>query len=46
MILLTFMLTGLVRQRDHYLGRLLFHHVITAFFQRAMRIADIIADRA
>jgi len=26
MILLTFMLTGLVRQRDHYLGRLLFHH--------------------
>ena len=32
MILLTFMLTGLVRQRDHYLGRLLFHHVNTAFF--------------
>jgi len=32
MILLTFMLAGLVRQRDHYLGRLLFHHVITAFF--------------
>lgn len=31
MILLTFMLTGLVRQRDHYLGRLLFHHVITGF---------------
>jgi hypothetical protein len=31
MILLTFMLAGLVRQRDHYLGRLLFHHVITAF---------------
>lgn len=28
MILLTFMLAGLVRQRDHYLGRLLFHHVI------------------
>ena len=32
MILLTFMLAGLVRQRDHYLGRLLFHHVNTAFF--------------
>jgi hypothetical protein len=31
MILLAFMLTGLVRQRDHYLGRLLFHHVITLF---------------
>jgi len=44
MILLTFMLAGLVRQRDHYLGRLLFHHVITAFsrFLRAMRIADIL----
>jgi predicted aminopeptidase len=27
MILLIFMLAGLLRQRDHYLGRLLFHHV-------------------
>jgi hypothetical protein len=31
MILLTFMLAGLVRQRDHYLGRLLFHHVSALF---------------
>lgn len=31
MILLAFMLAGLVRQRDHYLGRLLFHHVSTPF---------------
>jgi hypothetical protein len=31
MFLLAFMLTGLVRQRDHYLGRLLFHHVSTLF---------------
>ena len=46
MILLIFMLTGLVRQRDHYLGRLLFHHVIAAFFHGFswdMRMADIIA---
>jgi hypothetical protein len=48
MILLTFMLAGLVRQRDHYLGRLLFHHVITAFswVSRAMRIADMLRRRA
>ena len=31
MFLLAFMLTGLVRQRDHYIGRLLFHHVSTPF---------------
>jgi hypothetical protein len=35
MILLTCMLAGLVRQRDHYLGRLLFHHVITLFMGSA-----------
>ena len=31
MILLIVMLAGLVRQRDHYLGRLLFHHVSALF---------------
>ena len=31
MILLIVMLAGLVRQRDHYLGRLLFHHVSARF---------------
>jgi hypothetical protein len=43
LILLTFMLTGLVRQRDHYLGRLLFHHV-NALFDGFVgcQIADII----
>lgn len=48
MILLTFMLAGLVRQRDHYLGRLLFHHVITTFswVSCAMRIADMLRYRA
>jgi hypothetical protein len=47
MILLTFMLTGLVRQRDHYLGRLLFHHVNTAFPMgfAGLRIADILRYR-
>lgn len=42
MFLLTFMLVGLVRQRDHYLGRLLFHHVGTLLVVVGCQITNML----